>query len=98
MAGDDAARRTVAHRRDRLLTSTILCGALSMGLAQMASAQTVSAPTPSAAAVGEVVVTGTRIVEASAAGASPMTTLTRTDIQLSGLSRIEDVINQLPQV
>jgi len=91
MAGDDAARRTVAHRRDRLLTSTILCGALSMGLAAAASAQTVPA------AVGELVVTGTRIVEASAAGVSPMTTLSRADIQLSGLSRIEDVINQLPQ-
>jgi len=97
MAGDDAARRTVAHRRDCLLTSTILCGALSMGLAQAASAQTFPTQTVPAAAVGEVVVTGTRIVEASAAGASPMTTLTRTDIQLSGLSRIEDVINQLPQ-
>jgi iron complex outermembrane receptor protein len=92
MAGDDAARRAVAHRRDCLLTSTILCGALSMGLAASAFAQT----TP-ASAVDEVVVTGTRIVEASAAGANPMTTLSRADIQLSGLSRIEDVINQLPQ-
>ena len=98
MAGDDATRRTVAHRRDCLLTSTILCGALSMGMAAAASAQTTARPAAAAApAVSEVVVTGTRIVEASAAGASPMTTLSRADIQVSGLSRIEDVINQLPQ-
>jgi outer membrane receptor protein involved in Fe transport len=91
MAGDDAAKQYVASSRARLLASTVICGALSLGMTATAAAQT--AP----AAVGEVVVTGTRIVTASAAVASPVVTLSHDDIQLSGLSRVEDIISQLPQ-
>jgi iron complex outermembrane receptor protein len=90
MAVYDAAKQHAAARRNRLLTSTMICGVLSMGSAASALAQI--APS----AVDEVVVTGTRIATASAV-AGPVITLTHDDIQLSGLSRVEDIISQLPQ-
>ena len=46
----------------------------------------------------EVVVTGTRIQSANLISASPVTTVTNVDIQASGLTRVEDLLNNLPQV
>ena len=58
---------------------------------------------PAAAAAGasdiqEVVVTGSRIQSANLISASPITTVTNVDIQQSGLTRVEDILNNLPQV
>jgi outer membrane receptor protein involved in Fe transport len=75
------------------LASTIICGALSLGLAGAAAAQ---APAPGTA-VQEVVVTGTRIPSANLTAVSPVTTVTNAEIKLSGASRIEDLVNSLPQ-
>ena len=78
--------------RDRLLASTIICGALSLGLAGAAMAQ---APAPDA--VQEVVVTGTRIQNANLQAVSPVTTVTNAEIKMTGTTRVEDLVNNLPQ-
>jgi iron complex outermembrane receptor protein len=65
-------------------------------------AQTVAAATSSDAApsVGleEVVVTGSRIKSTNLVSISPVTTVTATDIQVTGLTRVEDILNNLPQI
>ncbi len=46
----------------------------------------------------EVVVTGSRIKQPALDAASPVTTVTSAEIQQVGTPRIEDILNQLPQV
>src|SRR5215207_244239 len=47
--------------------------------------------------VEEVVVTGSRIRMANLEGTSPVTQVTSADIATQGVTRVEDLINQLPQ-
>lgn len=47
--------------------------------------------------VGEVVVTGSRIPQPNLTSVSPVTVIGSQEIQLSGITRTEDLINQLPQ-
>ncbi len=54
--------------------------------------------TDSTAAVKEVVVTGSRIPSPNLTSASPVTTVSSADIKLEGTTRIEDLLNNLPQV
>jgi outer membrane receptor protein involved in Fe transport len=63
-------------------------------MAGAAAAQTAPA---TGNAVQEVVVTGTRIPSANLTSVSPVTTVTNAEIKLSGASRIEDLVNSLPQ-
>jgi outer membrane cobalamin receptor len=46
----------------------------------------------------EVVVTGTRIPEPNAAAISPVTSITAEAIEQAGVTRIEDLLDSLPQV
>jgi outer membrane receptor protein involved in Fe transport len=62
-----------------------------------------STPTPTPSATGEpvqqqqdIIVTGTRIPQPNLESAAPVTVVSNQDIKLSGLSRIDDVLNQLP--
>ena len=62
-------------------------------------------PIPSASAEGEpvedsqdIVVTGSRIPQPNLESAAPVTVVTDQDVKLSGSTRIEDVLNQLPSV
>jgi iron complex outermembrane recepter protein len=57
-------------------------------------------PTPTAAAapVEEVVVTGSRLQTPNETSVSPITTVSAADIQATGLTRVEDVLNNLPMV
>ena len=79
-----------------------LAAAAASAVVPAAYAQT--APAVAAAPAGgtsdlqEVVVTGTRIQSANLISASPVTTITNVDIQASGLTRVEDLLNNLPQV
>lgn len=61
-----------------------------------------AAPAETAAAapapVEEVVVTGSRIQEAGLTSISPVTTVNAAQIQQSGVTRIEDLLNTMPQV
>jgi iron complex outermembrane receptor protein len=89
--------------KNRILQHAIhvaLAAAAASAVVPAAYAQT--APAAAAAPAGgdlqEVVVTGTRIQSANLISASPVTTVTALDIQASGLTRVEDLLNNLPQV
>ena len=62
-------------------------------------------PTPSVSAQGEevqggtdIIVTGSRIPQPNLESAAPITVVSDQDVKLTGSSRIEDVLNQLPSV
>jgi outer membrane receptor protein involved in Fe transport len=61
-------------------------------------AQEAPAPVAAAAPVEEVVVTGSRLSTPQEASISPITTVSSTDLQATGLTRVEDVLNNLPMV
>src|ERR1700731_2269415 len=57
------------------------------------------APAPAPAPVEEVVVTGSRLLQApNEISISPISSVTQEDIQKTGLIRTEDVLNNLPQI
>ncbi|HEY2480748.1 MAG TPA: TonB-dependent receptor, partial [Caulobacteraceae bacterium] len=62
-------------------------------------AQEMATPAPeSVSTVAEIVVTGSRIPRPDQTGVSPLTQVVGADIRAQGAMRIEDVLNQLPQV
>jgi iron complex outermembrane receptor protein len=75
-------------KRQVLLASTMMAG---LGLGGAAFAQ-------GAGEVSEVVVTGSRIPQPNLTSASPVTVVGAEDIQTRGVTRTEDLVNQLPQV
>ena len=81
------------HRRQRLLASTIICGA-ALFAAAPALAQDAA---PQDAELDEVVVTGSRIPQTNLVTTSPVTQVTGEDIDVAGVTRVEDLISQLPQ-
>lgn len=52
----------------------------------------------STATLEEVVITGSRLKVANDASISPISSVTATEIQATGLTRVEDVLNNLPMV
>jgi outer membrane receptor protein involved in Fe transport len=76
----------------------VLTAAAASAAVPAAYAQTVPAAAGAAPEIQEVVVTGSRIQSANLISASPITTVTNLDIQQSGLTRVEDILNNLPQV
>ena len=74
--------------RQRLLASSMICGAAL--LATQAQAQGTNE-------VQEVVVTGSRIPQPNLTSISPVTSINASDIRAQGVTRIEDMINTLPQ-
>ena len=83
--------------RQRLLATTIITGAALAAFAAPAFAQTAPATDPQADTVAEVVVTGSRIPQANLVTTSPVTQVTAEDIDVQGVTRVEDLITQLPQ-
>ena len=77
--------------RERLLASSMICGAAFAALAV----------TPAFAAdeteVQEIVVTGSRIPTPNLTSVSPVTAIGAADIKAQGVTRVEDMINSLPQ-
>jgi outer membrane receptor protein involved in Fe transport len=69
----------------------MICGAAAFGLAAQATAQ-------EAGEVAEVVVTGSRIPQPNLTSVSPVTTVGAQDVATRGVTRTEDLVNQLPQV
>ena len=64
-----------------------------------------AAPTPSVSSEGEpvatgqdIIVTGSRIPQPNLESAAPVTVVSDQDVKLTGATRIEDVLNQLPSV
>ncbi|WP_293481276.1 TonB-dependent siderophore receptor [Phenylobacterium sp.] len=77
--------------RARLLASSMICGvALGAGQAQAQAAG-------DADEVSEVVVTGTRIPTPNLTSVSPVTAINAQDLKAQGVTRVEDMINSLPQ-
>jgi iron complex outermembrane receptor protein len=68
-----------------------------MAFAAPAFAQTAPATDPQTDEVEEVVVTGSRIPQANLVTTSPVTQVTGEDIDVQGVTRVEDLITQLPQ-
>jgi iron complex outermembrane recepter protein len=58
----------------------------------------VHAAQPTEETLAEVVVTGSRIAQANLEGVSPVTTVTADDLKIQGVTRVEDLLNKLPQV
>ncbi len=78
--------------RERLLASTMIAGvAVSAFAATPALAQ--SQPDE----VAEIVITGSRIPQPNLVTTSPVTQVTGEDIDVAGVTRVEDLVNQLPQ-
>ncbi|MCF8503943.1 MAG: TonB-dependent receptor [Caulobacter sp.] len=74
--------------RGRLLASTIICGA-ALAVAAPAFAQETT--------VEAVTITGSRIPQPNLVGTSPVTQVTSEDIATAGVTKVEDLINSLPQ-
>lgn len=69
----------------------------SLGVAQ--AQQQAATPAPSTeASLAEVVVTGSRIAIPNETSISPVTFVSAADIERTGVTRVEDLLNQLPQV
>jgi iron complex outermembrane recepter protein len=79
--------------RAQLLASSMICGAAVAAVASPVLAQTTS----SSEEVSEVVVTGTRIPSPNLESVSPVTAVTAAEIKAQGITRVEDLINSLPQ-
>src|SRR5579863_5023236 len=80
--------------RFALATVTATAGVSTLH-AQTAPAQTAET---TAAPLQEVVVTGSRLHSPNETSVSPITTVSAVDIQATGLTRVEDVLNNLPMV
>ncbi len=84
-------RRTAFAKKPAVVVTEI---ALAMMASQYAYAQAVQM----AETVERVEVTGSRLPQANAEGVSPVTVINAYDMKLDGLSKPEDLLNNLPQV
>jgi len=78
--------------RERLLATTIICGAALVGTTP-AFAQQDAATAPT-----EIVVTGSRIQTTNLTNASPISVATPEDIVLSKSTTVEEVLARIPSV
>lgn len=79
--------------RNRLLATTMIGGFAALAFAAPAMAQ----DAPQDTELGEVVITGSRIPQTNLTTTSPVTQVTGEDIDIAGVTRVEDLVNQLPQ-
>lgn len=80
-------------RRSRLLMTTIVSG-LAMSFGSQVLAQDAA---PQQDEVDDIVVTGSRIPQPNLITTSPVTQVTSEDVNVAGVTRVEDLVNQLPQ-
>jgi len=85
---------TNRFRRQSLLATTMICGVVASFAAMPVYALAADAK---AGEVEEVVVTGSRIPQPNLITTSPVTQVTAQDITSAGVTRVEDMVNQLPQ-
>jgi iron complex outermembrane receptor protein len=79
--------------RNRLLATTMIGGFAALAFAAPAVAQEASQDTQ----LDEIVVTGSRIPQTNLVTTSPVTQVTGEDIDIAGVTRVEDLVSQLPQ-
>ncbi len=77
------------------MISGVALAAVSVTAAQ---AQTAPPSAPATTSVQELVVTGSRIPTPNLTSISPVASINSNDIKISGAQRVEDLLNQLPQV
>jgi outer membrane receptor protein involved in Fe transport len=98
---------------NQLMATTFICGSLGIAAPayaqdQAANQGTASGPVeganPSVSSEGEdvqqprdIVITGSRIPQPNLESASPVTVVSAQEVKASGTTRIEDLVNQLPQ-
>jgi outer membrane receptor protein involved in Fe transport len=94
-------QENLGNPRLRMAVRLALTGGSIAASFGVANAQTSSTP-PTAAnnepALAEVVVTGSRIAAPNQVSVSPVTFVSAADVQTSGVTRVEDLLNELPQV
>lgn len=96
MSSPSQVRRTV--RRTLMLSAVATAASLS-AVAQEQRADKAAVDQPAASPEAqEVVVTGTRLTNPNLTSISPVTSVTAAEVQQTGLVRVEDILNQLPQV
>jgi outer membrane receptor protein involved in Fe transport len=78
------------------MASTMIGGALGLAVAP-ASAAAAAAAAGGSGEVAEVVVTGTRIPSPNLQSVSPVTAIGAQELRAQGVTRVEDMINTLPQ-
>ncbi|HEY2750355.1 TonB-dependent receptor domain-containing protein [Phenylobacterium sp.] len=83
--------------RERLLASSMICGAAFLGLSATQASAAAAAAAPASGEVSEIVVTGTRIPSPNLTSVAPVTSVTSADIKAQGVTRMEDLLNSLPQ-
>jgi outer membrane receptor protein involved in Fe transport len=85
--------------RDSLMASTIIAGAVVFAAPAFAQAAPIAPATaaPDNSAPTDIIVTGSRIPQPNLTSASPVTVLNSQAAKLQGTTRIEDLINNLPQ-
>ena len=93
MANNDIVRRAV---RCVLIANAAALAAVPTVRAQ--NAEATDAAAGKATAITEVIVTGSRITEPGLTSVSPVTSVTSEQIKEQGVTRIEDLLNTLPQV
>ena len=85
--------------KNRNLHYAVRCALVAVAAASAPSAYAQTAPASTTPAVLEdIVVTGSRIKTTNELSISPVTSVTAADIQNTGLTHVEDVLNNLPQV
>src|SRR6185369_10707128 len=72
----------------------MICGAAFLGLS---ATQASAAEAAASSEVSEIVVTGTRIPSPNLTSIAPVTSVSSADIKAQGVTRVEDLINSLPQ-
>ena len=77
------------------MASSMICGMAFLGLS--ATQASAAAAVAAAGEVSEIVVTGTRIPTPNLTSVAPVTSVTSADIKAQGVTRIEDLVNSLPQ-
>jgi outer membrane receptor protein involved in Fe transport len=77
---------------------TASTGAAFAQAAQSTAAPGAGAPSTGSTTVQEFVVTGSRIPQPNLTSVSPVTAVSSQELKLEGTTRVEDLINQLPQV
>jgi iron complex outermembrane receptor protein len=77
------------------LAATAATAVVPVALAQTATTTTAPAPDTT---LQEVVVTGSRIQSLNIQSISPISSVSAVDIQATGLTRVEDILNNLPMV
>jgi iron complex outermembrane receptor protein len=90
MANHDVLRRAVRY--------ALFANAAAAAIPMAHAADAAAAPSDEAAApVQEVIVTGTRLIAPGLTSVSPVTTISTEEIKQQGATRVEDLLNTLPQ-